>query len=69
MKFYDRINELETMTRIGQQSAETMYFTIMVERIRIGKTSLIYYSKNNFVKNLPRKKILPQSAIFGTKAL
>ena len=40
MKFYDRINELESLTRIEQQSAETMYFTIMVERIRIGKTSL-----------------------------
>ena len=23
MKFYDRINELETMTRVEQQSAET----------------------------------------------
>jgi len=44
MKFYDRINELETLTRIEQQSTETACFTIMVGRRRIGKTSLLLRS-------------------------
>ena len=44
MKFYDRINELETLARIEKQSAETACFTIMVGRRRIGKTSLLLRS-------------------------
>ena len=47
MKFYDRINELETLTRIEQQSAETACFTVMVGRRRIGKTSLLLRSAEN----------------------
>jgi len=41
MKFYDRINELEALARIEQQSTETACFTIIVGRRRIGKTSLL----------------------------
>jgi AAA+ ATPase superfamily predicted ATPase len=41
VKFYDRINELETLSRIEKQSTETACFTIMVGRRRIGKTSLL----------------------------
>ena len=41
MKFYDRINELETLARIAEQSTETACFTIMVGRRRIGKTALL----------------------------
>jgi len=37
MKFYDRINELETLAQIEQQSTETACFTIVVGRRRIGK--------------------------------
>ena len=44
MKFYDRINELETLARIDEQSAETACFTVMVGRRRIGKTSLLLRS-------------------------
>jgi len=44
MKFYDRINELETLTQIEQQSTETACFTIMVGRRRTGKTSLLLRS-------------------------
>ena len=44
MKFYDRINELEILTRIEKQSTETACFTIMVGRRRIGKTSLLLRS-------------------------
>ena len=41
MKFYDRTNELDTLTRIEKQSTETACFTIMVGRRRIGKTFLL----------------------------
>ena len=41
MKFYDRINELETLALIAKQSTETACFTIMTGRRRIGKTSLL----------------------------
>jgi AAA+ ATPase superfamily predicted ATPase len=41
MKFYDRINELDTLERIERQSAETARFTMMVRRRRTGKTSLL----------------------------
>ena len=34
MKFYDRLNELETLARIEAQSTETACFTIMVGRRR-----------------------------------
>ncbi|MCL2649910.1 MAG: ATP-binding protein [Candidatus Azobacteroides sp.] len=44
MKFYDRINELETLAQIEKQSTETACFTIMVGRRRIGKTSLLLQS-------------------------
>ena len=44
MKFYDRINELEALARIEQQSTETACFTIIVGRRRIGKTSLLLRS-------------------------
>jgi AAA+ ATPase superfamily predicted ATPase len=44
MKFYDRINELETLARIEKQSTETACFTIMAGRRRIGKTSLLLRS-------------------------
>ena len=44
MKFYDRINELETLAQIEKQSTETACFTIMVGRRRIGKTSLLLRS-------------------------
>ena len=44
MKFYDRINELETLARIEEQSTETACFTIMVGRRRTGKTSLLLRS-------------------------
>ena len=44
MKFYDRINELETLARIDEQSAETACFTVMVGQRRIGKTSLLLRS-------------------------
>ncbi|MCL2289372.1 MAG: ATP-binding protein [Bacteroidetes bacterium] len=44
MKFYDRINELETLAQIEKQSSETACFTIMIGRRRIGKTSLLLRS-------------------------
>ena len=44
MKFYNRINELETLSQIEKQSVETACFTIMVGRRRIGKTSLLLRS-------------------------
>lgn len=44
MKFYDRINELETLERIWEQSTETACFTVMVGRRRVGKTSLLLRS-------------------------
>ena len=44
MRFYDRINELETLARIAEQSTETACFTILVGRRRIGKTSLLLRS-------------------------
>jgi len=44
MKFYDRINELETLAQIEKQSVETACFTVMVGRRRIGKTSLLLHS-------------------------
>jgi len=44
MKFYDRINELETLSQIEKQSVETACFTIMVGRRRTGKTSLLLRS-------------------------
>ena len=44
MKFYDRINELQTLEKIALQSTETACFTVMVGRRRIGKTSLLLHS-------------------------
>ena len=44
MKFYDRINEWETLSQIENQSTDTACFTIMVGRRRIGKTSLLLHS-------------------------
>ena len=44
MEFYDRINELETLAQIKEQSTETACFTIMVGRRRIGKTALLLRS-------------------------
>jgi len=44
MKFYDRINELQTLEKIAIQSAETACFTVMVGRRRIGKTALLLRS-------------------------
>jgi AAA+ ATPase superfamily predicted ATPase len=44
MKFYDRINELETLSRIEVQSTETACFTVMLGRRRVGKTALLMQS-------------------------
>jgi len=44
MKFYDRIDELQTLERIAVQSAETACFTVMIGRRRIGKTALLLRS-------------------------
>ena len=44
MKFYDRINELQTLERTAVQSTETACFTVVVGRRRIGKTSLLLHS-------------------------
>ena len=44
MKFYDRINELETLSQIEKQSADSACFTIVVGRRRIGKTTLLLRS-------------------------
>jgi len=44
MKFYDRINELQALERIAEQSTETACFTVMVGRRRIGKTSLLLHA-------------------------
>jgi AAA+ ATPase superfamily predicted ATPase len=41
MKFYDRINEMETLAKINMQSTENACFTVVVGRRRIGKTSLL----------------------------
>jgi AAA+ ATPase superfamily predicted ATPase len=45
MKFYDRINELECLSRIKMQSAETASFTVMIGRRRVGKTALLMQSE------------------------
>ncbi len=44
MKFYDRINELQTLENIAEQSTETACFTVVVGRRRIGKTALLLRS-------------------------
>jgi len=44
MKFYDRIDELETLSQIERQSTETSCFTVMVGRRRIGKTALLLHA-------------------------
>jgi AAA+ ATPase superfamily predicted ATPase len=44
MKFYDRLNELETLARIAAQAGETACFTVMIGRRRIGKTALLLKS-------------------------
>jgi AAA+ ATPase superfamily predicted ATPase len=41
VRFYDRINELECLSRIKIQSAETANFTVMLGRRRVGKTALL----------------------------
>ncbi|MDR2563040.1 MAG: ATP-binding protein [Prevotellaceae bacterium] len=41
MNFYDRENELETLSRIMSQSTENTCFTLMIGRRRIGKTALL----------------------------
>ena len=40
-KFYDRINELKTLSQIEEQSARTACFTVLTGRRRIGKTQLL----------------------------
>ena len=44
MKFYDRKNELELLKRNLEQSKNSVCFTVMVGRRRIGKTSLLLES-------------------------
>ncbi len=44
MKFYDRINEMESLERNRKQSERSAVFTVMVGRRRIGKTSLLLES-------------------------
>lgn len=44
MKFYNRIQELEVLTRTLEQSQKSSCFTVMVGRRRIGKTSLLLES-------------------------
>jgi AAA+ ATPase superfamily predicted ATPase len=44
MKFYDRLNELETLARITKQSTETACLTVMAGRRRIGKTALLLHA-------------------------
>lgn len=44
MKFYNRIQELEVLTRTLEQSLKSSCFTVMVGRRRIGKTSLLLES-------------------------
>ena len=44
MIFYDRINELQALEKIAEQSTETACFTVMVGRRRIGKTSLLLHA-------------------------
>lgn len=41
MKFYDRIQELNTLREIEAMSAETAQMTMMVGRRRVGKTTLL----------------------------
>lgn len=47
MKFYDRIQELETLTKNWQQSAEHSMMTTLIGRRRVGKTSLLLKSVEN----------------------
>jgi AAA+ ATPase superfamily predicted ATPase len=44
MEFYDRINELETLSLIKVQSTETACFTVIHGRRRVGKTALLMKS-------------------------
>ena len=44
MKFYDRTNELETLSQIRMQSIENATFTMLIGRRRIGKTALLLKS-------------------------
>jgi AAA+ ATPase superfamily predicted ATPase len=44
MKFYDRINEMAVLERNREQSENSVVFTVMVGRRRIGKTSLLLES-------------------------
>lgn len=44
MKFYDRINEMESLERNRTQSERSAVFTVLVGRRRIGKTSLLLES-------------------------
>ena len=44
MKFYDRQKELEILDRNLKQSKQSSYFTVMVGRRRVGKTSLLLES-------------------------
>lgn len=41
MKFYDRINELNILQQIEEQSKNSATFTVLTGRRRVGKTSLI----------------------------
>lgn len=41
MKFYDRIQEIGNLKRIGEQSLHNACFTVLVGRRRIGKTMLL----------------------------
>lgn len=44
MRFYNRTNELDVLSRTLKQSRKTSCFTVMVGRRRIGKTSLLLES-------------------------
>lgn len=46
MKFYDRVQELETLREIESMSAESAQMTMMVGRRRVGKTTLL---RNAFI--------------------
>lgn len=46
MKFYDRIQEIDTLREIEAMSAETAQMTMMVGRRRVGKTTLL---RNAFI--------------------
>ena len=46
-KFYDRQNEIQTLSQIEKQSKKTACFTVITGRRRIGKTELLKYFIND----------------------